>query len=136
MDNDLETRGEVIQKGGECKVDGGGMREEKKEKVEMEKKVGKEEKEKKAEKEEKECERKYWDVREEVLARYIVASWGRPRIKLVSTFSFPSFVQICTFLFLSFKFANFCFFFLQIVFIFHKLILSGRSCLSFNRFIL
>ena len=126
MDNDMEMRREMIKKEGECKDDGG-VSDEKEEKEEMEDKE---------ENEEKECEKKDGDVREEVLARYIVASWGRPRIKLVSTFPFTSFVQICTFLFLSFKFANFCFFFLQIVFIFHKLILSGRSCLSFNRFIL
>ena len=114
MDNDLERRGKVIKKGGECKVNGVGMREEteeKEKKVEMEEKMETEETEEKVdveEKEEKECERKYWDVREEVLARYIVASWGIPRIKLVCTSPFLSFLlQIFPFFLPFFLFCKF-----------------------------
>ena len=101
MDNDMEMRREMIKKEGECKDDGG-VSDEKEEKEEMEDKE---------ENEEKECEKKDGDVREEVLARYIVASWGRPRIKLVST-HFPL-LLLCKFPHFPFlllcKFAHFCF---------------------------
>ena len=74
MDIDLEMKREVIKK------------EEKKEKEDKEEKAEKEEKEEKNEKKEKEvCEK---NAREEVLARYIVARWSTPHIKLVCRFVF------------------------------------------------
>ena len=83
----MEMRREMIKKEGECKDDRGvsDEKEEKEKRVEMEEK---EEKEEVEEKEEKGCEKKDGDVREEVLARYIVARWSTPRIKLVRRFIF------------------------------------------------
>ena len=82
----MEVGREAIKKEGECKDDGD-VSEKKFEKVE---KAEKEEEEENEEKEEKKgCERKEdGGVKEEVLARYIVATWGISRMKLVCTAEF------------------------------------------------